>query len=517
LLYHRTAAWHFGARRREGKRVIRIDKEALSPSATVASFLDDQWAPVGWLKSARFRGGPRNRDRMREAVQAEELKHALLTSREVIVNRSYFSSNQIMIRFARAARRQALVEALQEGALIPFLSVERSLGDELPFRNDPDAVANAKQAFYAAPDAKALRLSWADAQDDNEREVRKGLHDPFTAFLKRLPLLDHAAILRAFGMFSEAALASFTSCATRAAGLANQQDTVLRWQLYQHLFGFIPKSISETLSLDDGQRCFKELVDLRYNVNLSDAVDRYASLGAGVIGRGALGDDPAMAAGVAHAGTADLLTLFSNFVDATSRPADRAWLPLGRLSWSAINRIRRQPEWLHYMEVVEEQLPRDRQSLSASPLLRPQAFERYRAARDNLRECAMGVAEIGRKADAAQFMVSLSIEVVGSLVKARLGFDPNMKLSEDGFDTALAVLTRQPGIALVSRVEEYFDRRGRRRARTEPLAKLRFDDPREEMATFVEQLRRAFKPVRTHSGATSQDGQGRQHKDGDQP
>lgn len=266
----------------ESFEVTRLEPHQLDRLNIVAQCLDNQWVPKRMLSRMMAR-------RLSLADVAEERRRhvygeyvrAFVNARQVVVNRAYFLNNPVVFFDFTHDRheRAALRTLLSSRALIPFLYAERSPLDEVNFHVLPE-VDTAWRELVARTDLACARLSWND--QENSRLIDTQLARRFGEFVTGSVSLmvdeSGAARLARDFQLDPAEIPELRRRLGQVGRWAIDQLTegriVARDALYQK---FVVADGSPTAAghYDPGKpyaAVIKQLFDLRYNVNLPDAL-----------------------------------------------------------------------------------------------------------------------------------------------------------------------------------------------------------------------------------------------------
>lgn len=253
----------------------------LDSLAVVAQSLDNQWVPGELLRQMLQRGRSLDDVRTERAAMVRgEYLRALVNSPQVIVNRAYVYNNEAVFGDFRHAGpdRDAFKALLAGGVIVPFLFDEPSPVEEPDFAVGAGLEAWRQVVQEARP--TCARLSWDD--DRNRRYIREQLQHRFAAFAQGLNLLDPAVLARDLGQDpdddgSRALRARLTQIVHWCADVAGEGRLVTREELYRNFV--VADGTETTEGRYDVTKPFaadiKQIVDLAYNVNLPDALDRF--------------------------------------------------------------------------------------------------------------------------------------------------------------------------------------------------------------------------------------------------
>ncbi len=263
-------------------QVTPLEPADLEDVAVVAQCLDNQWVPRELL-ARMFTAGLGLADvaaERRQRVYGEYIR-AFVNARQVVVNRAFFLNNPtVFYNFTHdRGEKAALRTLLGAGRLVPYLYVENSPLDEVPFHVDPK-IAQAWRRLLADTPVSCLRLSWE--AEVNRRRTYDALARPASNFATSMVSLmaDPSAAERlvrdcrldmADVPTLRARLGEVGLWAVREMAEGRQ---VNREGLYQRFVVTDGSPVAE--GRYDGSKPFagviKQLFDLQYNVNLPDAL-----------------------------------------------------------------------------------------------------------------------------------------------------------------------------------------------------------------------------------------------------
>jgi hypothetical protein len=257
-----------------------LDPTDLEQVCVVAQSLDNQWVPRSMLSRmlARGRGLPEVREAREHAVRAEYIR-ALINTEQVVVNRAYLYNNPVVFRdfTTRGPEREAFRSLLAGGVIVPYLFKEGTPVDEPKYTTNVVGFPAWKE-LCGEVRSRCVRLSWDDKM--NDREIAAKLAGRFHEFSLTASSRDEVAYAQQLGI-PDAHVAGFKeqlhAMARMCVNLGSDKK-VTRDQLYR---AFV--TIAET-NTDEGRYDankpfagpLKQLIDLSYNVNLPDALGRYA-------------------------------------------------------------------------------------------------------------------------------------------------------------------------------------------------------------------------------------------------
>jgi len=277
---------------REGADYWRGEASALRPVSIIAQALDNQWLPKQLLTELlRDRtslvelAGKRNQFVRREFVRA------ILNAEHLVANRAYLYNNGSIAQFyaeKHGSEREALKLLLQDRALIPFLFNELSPHQPLAvFDRDQSAFQNWQELCRDAS-PHCIRMAWPDAEGNdgrNETMIRRQLARPFHEYGKTANGGDAQIYASHLGIAKDrvtAFMELLDDVCTWFAKPVRDASGDLRFrtrnEFYQQYVVQAGTNVSD--GRYDPAKPFvaeiKRLVDLKYNVNLADAIGRYA-------------------------------------------------------------------------------------------------------------------------------------------------------------------------------------------------------------------------------------------------
>ncbi|MFJ8582532.1 hypothetical protein [Micromonospora sp. NPDC093277] len=273
--------------------LVRVDNRQLARISVVAQCLDNQWVTRDLLEHmvTRRLSYAEVERRRRQDARAEYLR-SILNAEQVIVNRAYFFNNPVVYQdfVAPGRQREAFRALLDDSVLVPFLLREGSPADEPRFTVDPAGWAAWRRLLGDLDTIRCLRLSWDDAE--NEAYTQRLMFEEFHRFLLQLRGFNLDALRRdlALGPESIPTLRQKLREVTLWAADTDRADRE----------GFYRQFLVEP-DTDPAQGRFrsaplvaelKQLVDLRYNTTVPDAVERFALIPTASLRRTALQERP---------------------------------------------------------------------------------------------------------------------------------------------------------------------------------------------------------------------------------
>ncbi|MFY1595657.1 hypothetical protein [Micromonospora sp. WMMD737] len=470
-----------------GDRLTPIDNRDLAPITVVAQCLDNQWVTQDLLErmlSRRLSYRDVERSRRRDA-RAEYLR-SILNAEQVVVNRAYFFNNPVVHQdfTTEGPQRDAFRALLDESVLVPFLLSERTPVAEPRFGVDSAGWSAWVRVLDEVDTVRCLRLSWDDAQ--NRLLTERCIIAEFRRFLLQLPAFNLAELQRDLRLDDDS-----------LPLLKRRLQEVAMWALTAEQAdreGFYREFLMEpdTNPADGKFRAgplvaeLKQLVDLRYNTALPDAVDGFALIPADSLRRTAMQEyrrerPP-------ERDMDDLLGLLR-----TLRPYafDLVQLPLRidltGLELHHVHQARRTDEWRGYVESLRALLDEPLDFVTRSQ----QVYDRYVALARRLTEI-VGERRLDR-INAWEPVIRVTVEVMGSSVSIVFDGDPRVELvGEVATEVAARGATAVVRFAVVGRDQR---RAGRELGTGIDVMRVRLQRAGEDWRELVRRLREMGFPV----------------------
>lgn len=408
-----------------GATFTRLQARDLAPIAVVAQCLDNQWVSGELLDRMLIRGLSFEDawvDRRRHSDARAEYLRALLNAEQVIINRGFLTNNPVVYQdFAKAGpERVAFTELLGDRAVVPYLMRETTPGGEQPYSVDSKGWEAWRQILQET-ELHCVRLSWDD--DENTATTRRLLFRHFQQSLIRMGGLDRDGLRNDFNLPDEA-VDEFKEILYDVANWAMRDESVTREKFYRRYV--TADGTSPALGRYDGDKPFagelKQLIDLSYNVNLPDALDRYPLTPADSLHRTALQEERLLDRHVATT-TADELAatlLRRRAFDLVQRPLS---VTLTGLRLSHVRAARRSPEWHRYIAALRAvtERPEEFDTLAQEVYDAYLALARTVATLVGDRHAATGPEWLP--------VLRVIIEVLGATISVTYGADPVVELA----------------------------------------------------------------------------------------
>jgi hypothetical protein len=272
----------------------KLEIDELHPYHTVPQFADNQWIPRTLLKQAIRQELSLSDVRQQvEANKRMEFRRALINSPQIAINRAYLYNEKILSEnYTQPGRdRDAFKELLDNSVIIPFLLSEKS-----PLQ-PPQFTTNSFEEWMRVCEevrVKCVRLSWDN--DDNQQQIERYIIRPFNTFVTNISTGDVDRYISDLGL-SESDREPFKqqlkAIRRKCNELEDLDERVTREKLYE---AFVTQTGTPVVDgIYDRHKPFaseiKQLIDLKYNINLPDALGGFALTPYDSLSRSALQED----------------------------------------------------------------------------------------------------------------------------------------------------------------------------------------------------------------------------------
>lgn len=258
---------------------VALEPRQLKPVAVVAQALDNQWVPQHLLDTMVRRGqGLADVASEREQAVRNEYVRSLVNAEQTVINRAFLYNNSIVARdyTAPGQQREAFKSLLAQGIIVPYLYAEESPDQPGGFSSDE----HARQAWGLVCQevrAQCVRLAW-DPQENAARN--KAMARTFDQWVRAAVAGDKDQFAHDLGLRGER-IPAFTERLKGVAHLAaDYSDPLTREMLYKAFVVREGSAPADGYYANEHEKPFakeiKQLLDLRYNTNLPDMLDRYA-------------------------------------------------------------------------------------------------------------------------------------------------------------------------------------------------------------------------------------------------
>ncbi|SCL32676.1 hypothetical protein GA0074692_3376 [Micromonospora pallida] len=404
-------------------RLVQIKNRDLARVAVVAQCLDNQWVTEDLLTQIiTRRQSYRDVERQRQRDARAEYLRSILNAEQVVINRAYFFNNPVVHRdfVSTGPQREAFRALLDEGVIVPFLLRERHPAEEPQFGVDAAGWPAWLRILDEVDSVRCLRLSWED--EENESLTQRCMYAEFHRFLLTLVAFDVSQLLRDLDLSDEGRPA-LRRRLLEINQWAADTEQVTRNAFYQQFLVEPGTNPAEGMFRSDPLVAeLKQLVDLRYNTTLPDAVDGYALTPADSLRRTAMQEyrrpQPS------ERGLDDLLelvrTLRPQVFDLAQAPLR---LDLTGLELHHVRQARQTDEWRDYVTALQALLDEPLDFVDRSQRL----YDRYVALARRLAEM---VGE--RRQDRMRVWdpaIRVTVEVAGAVVSVVFDGDPRLELA----------------------------------------------------------------------------------------
>jgi hypothetical protein len=352
----------------------------LHPVSVVAQCLDNQWAPRHLQQRQRDEGLSFDHIRAeREPAVRRGFIRALLSARQVVINRAFLYNNHVLAASYEAPEdRRIFEQLLSDGTIVPFLFSEESPVADSSINEVVSDAAARWRSVAAASDVTCLRLDWDKA--DNAAKIRGQLARRFHDFAQTVYSGDPYVMCSDLGL--EPTAENAAGLRSRLGELAQfalqlgleHNSMVTREQLYRKFV--TPESVSTVTGIIDRTKSFarelKELIDLKYNLNLPDALDRYSLTPFDSLNRSALQETSEMMRKADGVDMRKLMYLFGNIRFEQALKTEATNLPFELASLAMVAQARQSLAFQQYIQaamraVPDQSKPLDEQALFSDP------------------------------------------------------------------------------------------------------------------------------------------------------
>ncbi len=349
--------------------IIKKAPSDLRNVAAVAQCMDNQWLPPELVDRVFADADRKEIMRRRDELIKHELMAALLTSEQLVLNRAFALNNDVFASLYQDPLSRPDFERALDSEVITFCFLQEHGFHEPPqFRAHQDRVERLAEITGRIRTA-CVRLSWDDSQ--NQGLVKDSLALPFHQYVLSLQASNKRQFARDFGIAVSdepsffRRLDELSSFAATVGGLVNREQIYGRFinETQNSLVGSIDRSKPFAREL-------KAIVDLKYNLNLADALDRYGLTSQGDCDRSILQemDMGAMSLSSEDDVSNQLATLLSS-AGFSKLNSFQALDFLPHLELADVLAIRDCDEWKRYVAVVQKGLPQHGVDFFHHPLL----------------------------------------------------------------------------------------------------------------------------------------------------
>ncbi|HSL46431.1 MAG TPA: hypothetical protein VK897_23555 [Anaerolineales bacterium] len=268
----------------------KLNPSQLKKAAIVPQVLDNQWIPRKLLSKMIKKGQKLDEvGKERKKHILKEWRRALVYGEQVVVNRAFMFNNSVVVDdYDDAENRQQFKQLLNSGVIALYLLGEDNPDQKPRFQVD-DRLWNTWLEIVNDTSMNCVRLDWGDQNDDFKRLARI-----FHNYIQTLNKQERAEAFAAHFGIRKREFPAFRErlreVAFYAFEMASKRD-IIRNDLYEN---FIVEEGSNVALGQYSKKPFaaeiKQIVDLKYNVNLPDALGRYSLTPQDSPPRSALGD-----------------------------------------------------------------------------------------------------------------------------------------------------------------------------------------------------------------------------------
>lgn len=336
----------------------KLTPAKLAKAAIVPQVLDNQWVPKKILKwMITKKKELKQVTRSRKIHIRKEWRRALVYGEQVVVNRAYILNNQIVVDdYDDKANREHFKALLNNRVIVPYLFSEES-PDQKPIfdigKKKWETWLEILKDTYPA----CVRLKWEDQKTDFEK-----MSSAFHRYVKGLDTPGMPESLASYLELPQSMLPSFKKrifeVVDYVTKVGRDGKYVTRNMLYAN-FVTAPNT-----AVDDGKYGnglfsgeLKQIFDLKYNVNLPDALGRYALTPEDSLPRSALGDlDETLRTNVVS--EKNINNIISALRQLVFEKVTKGLYinSLGYLSLKDVVEIRKMDEWNLYIKSVHDLL-----------------------------------------------------------------------------------------------------------------------------------------------------------------
>lgn len=272
---------------------VKLTPAKLNPGAIVPQALDNQWVPTRVLRRLMRRG--KSLKDWQQTPESKKLvlsewRRALIYTPQVVVNRAALFNNSIIVNDYSGPDKPHFQDLLNRRVIVDYLLTEES-PDQRPLFDINDEKWLRWLEVIQGAELACVRLDWG-SQEDDFRNVAAIFHE-YIQSLNMPDRIEHlTTVLRIPRGRREDFRQRLIEVARYAFEVAAQGKNVVRNALYKQFVCQDESLIDE--GWYDPNKPFaaelKEIFDLRYNVNLPDALGRYAFTPKGSPDRTLLGE-----------------------------------------------------------------------------------------------------------------------------------------------------------------------------------------------------------------------------------
>ena len=272
----------------------KLEIDELHPYHIVPQFADNQWVPRALLKQMIAQGLSLSDVQPQiEENKRMEFRRALINSPQIAINRAYLYNEKILYesydQFGQ--ERDAFKELLNDAVIVPFL-----LSEDTPIETPSFTTNSFKNWMRVCEETrvKCVRMSWDS--DENKSQIDRYLIRPFNTFVTNISTGDIDLYIGDLGLSDsdgEPFKQQLRAVRRKCNEIEDLDQRVTREQLYK---SFVTTEGTEVVEgRYDRRKPFaseiKQLIDLKYNISLPDALGGFALTPYDSLSRSALQED----------------------------------------------------------------------------------------------------------------------------------------------------------------------------------------------------------------------------------
>jgi hypothetical protein len=259
------------------------EPDDLDTVVSVPQAFDNQWLPTDLLRTALARHDRPSDEKIeaeRRPFVRSEYFRSLVNTGQVVINRAFLYNNPAIFQdYQQAGRsREDFKTLITRRVIIPFLLREPSPATPPAFGHRAAGWEGWTRVIKeCAP--TCLRFSW-ESDEENTAQARRLLSSPTAQFLRLMDELEPpllAAELQVRSEETETFARRLREVTTWAQRRASAGEPLNREDVYKE-FVVIDGTDPDKRQYDPGKpfsAAVKQLIDLRYNANLADALGSY--------------------------------------------------------------------------------------------------------------------------------------------------------------------------------------------------------------------------------------------------
>jgi hypothetical protein len=269
---------------------IKLSPSDLHKASVIPQALDNQWVPSNLLsRMIKERKQLLEVAKIREKAVLREWRRALIYSEQIILNRAFLYNNYVISQdYENQSSRESFRKLLKDQSIVVFLLTEEDPTEAPNFNVSPNAFEH-WVAMARDTQISCVRLSWGDQRNDFGY-----ISSNFHSYFQRIGSQVQVEHLASSFSIKEQDLPEFKKILKLIAGSAFKkahEGYITRSDLYREFISEPGTSLSAGLYRNEKfTATIKQIVDLKYNVNLPDILGAQLLTPFGSPSRRALGD-----------------------------------------------------------------------------------------------------------------------------------------------------------------------------------------------------------------------------------